>query len=121
MQYAENTALAAGVVFPSWDSDEIERTLLKEIRKIEPYEPGNFYKRELPCILALLEDVEEELKAIIIDGFVSLGSNEKAGLGLHLYNAIDQSVPVIGVAKKAFIDTPKECEVYRGAAQNHFL
>ena len=116
VQYTDNSALAAGVIFPRWDSDEIERILLKDIREIAPYEPGNFYKRELPCILALLEDVEEELEAIVIDGFVSLGSNEKAGLGMHLYNAIDKSAPIVGVAKKSFVDTPKECEIYRGSS-----
>ncbi|WP_020411213.1 endonuclease V [Microbulbifer variabilis] len=116
MQYADNTALAAGVIFPRWDSDEIERILLRDIGEIVPYESGNFYKRELPCILALLEDIEEELEAIVIDGFVSLGSIEKAGLGMHLYNAIDKSVPILGVAKKSFVDTPKECEIYRGCS-----
>ena len=114
VQYAENNALAAGLLFPHWNSDEIERVVIKEINEIAPYEPGNFYKRELPCILSLLEDVEEELEAIIVDGFVSLGSEEQEGLGMHLYNAIDRSIPVIGVAKKTFVDTPRECEVFRG-------
>lgn len=116
MQYAENNALAAGVLFPSWDSDEIERVILKEINEIAPYEPGNFYKRELPCILSLLESVDEDLEVIIVDGFVSLGSEEKEGLGMYLYNAINRTIPIIGVAKKAFLDTPKECEVFRGTS-----
>ena len=117
VQYAEETALAAGLLFPDWTSDVIESVLLKEMSGIAAYEPGNFYKRELPCILSLLEAVEEPLDAIVVDGFATLGSDEKAGLGMHLYDAIGQSVPVIGVAKRSFLDTPEACEVLRGSSE----
>lgn len=112
------TALAAGVLFADWISGEIERTVLTEIIQIAPYEPGSFYKRELPCILSLLKKVHEPLDVIIIDGYVQLGKAQKMGLGLHLYQALDEKIPIIGVAKKAFKDTPQACELLRGNSIN---
>jgi deoxyribonuclease V len=35
-------------------------------------------------------------------------------MGRHLYETIGKGVPVIGVAKRAFRDTPDECRVFRG-------
>lgn len=113
-QYAENSALAAGVLFHRWESSEFSKVIRKEINEIAPYEPGNFYKRELPCILSLLEDVHEPIEAIVIDGYVRLGNKARDGLGMHLFKAINQSIPVIGVAKKAFLETPEDCQIIRG-------
>ena len=118
VQYAENNALAAGLFFPDWESDKIDQQILKTIDQIAPYEPGAFYKRELPCILSLLEDVDRSLEAIVIDGFVTLGDDKKDGLGMHLYNNIQQTIPIIGVAKKAFVGTPENCQIFRGKSNN---
>jgi hypothetical protein len=35
------------------------------------YEPGQFYRRELPYVLALLESLESS-PAVVVDGFVWL-------------------------------------------------
>ena len=119
IQYGDNTAVAAGVLFSTWVDSQCEREFTKQITGIEPYEPGSFYKRELPCIMALLADVDiDELTAIVVDGYVVLGQEEKPGLGLYLYEAIDRAVPVIGVAKNRFADTPEKCEVLRGSSQS---
>lgn len=118
VQYEDNSALAAGVIFPMWSSTEPNRYITKSISGIEPYEPGAFYKRELPCILSLLEDVNEHLEIIVVDGFVTLGKEETKGLGMYLFEALNEKTTVIGVAKKAFKDTPKACEVYRGESLN---
>lgn len=114
VQYEKNSALAAGIIFEHWESDIVFKKVVKEIKHVEPYEPGSFYKRELPCILALLEIIPETLDTIIIDGFVTLGANHADGLGMHLYRALDEAIPIIGVAKKSFKDTPKDCEIFRG-------
>ncbi len=58
------------------------------------------------------------IDSFIIDGYVWLGEN-RGGLGLHLYQALQQVVPVIGVAKTRF----QGCEnwaipVWRGAGKN---
>lgn len=114
VHYNEHTALAAGVLFNNWQSDESCRCLIKPVLGIEPYEPGAFYKRELPCILSLLEDLRELPATIVVDGYVTLGEEKRKGLGMHLHEALDGAVSVIGVAKQAFKDTPKNCEIYRG-------
>ena len=42
-------------------------------------------KRELPCILALLQDITVEPLIVVVDGYVTLGKHHKPGLGMHLY------------------------------------
>lgn len=119
IQYGDNSATAAGVLFSTWVDSQSDREFTKQISNIEPYEPGSFYKRELPCIMALLSDVDiDELTAIVVDGYAVLGQAEKPGLGMYLYEAIDRAVPVIGVAKNKFADTPEKCEIFRGRSQS---
>ena len=114
---SDNTATVAGILFPKWESDEVERILVKQIDKVAAYEPGSFYKRELPCITSLLNDIDDELEAIIIDGYVTLGREQKPGLGMHLYKSRGEEVPLIGVAKNKFLGTPQEYQVFRGKSK----
>ena len=76
VQYEDDSAVAAGVLFSSWMDEACDgkssppenRTVTKTVTGIAPYEPGNFYKRELPCILKLLDEVNlDEVTAIVID------------------------------------------------------
>jgi len=67
---------------------------------VRPYISGEFYRRELPCILELLKAFPVALREIIVDGYVQLGS--KPGLGKHLFTALEGCIPVIWVAKSAF-------------------
>jgi deoxyribonuclease V len=74
--------------------------ILKYLKHIEEYTSGEFYKRELPCILSLLgKNHFDNIEAIIVDGFVYLDDQNKLGLGGHLYERLPYKVPVIGVAK----------------------
>lgn len=113
----DNSATVAGIVFSEWESDAIERIIVKELDKVAPYESGLFFKRELPCILGLLDDIDQPLEAIIVDGYVTLGESNKPGLGMYLYESIGRTVPVIGVAKTEFVKTPEECRVFRGKSR----
>ncbi|AKN31041.1 endonuclease V [Clostridium carboxidivorans P7] len=111
--YYENYAKASCVVF---QKDEEERILAEYnvlIDEINEYIPGQFYKRELPCILKLLDKVKENLDFIIVDSFVWLNDSKK-GLGGYLYEALNCKTPVIGVAKTFFKDSTNYLEVYRG-------
>jgi deoxyribonuclease V len=117
VDYREDNALAAGVLFENWEDCEPTRQLTLQIDQVADYEPGQFYKRELPCILSLLKQFEVRPKYIIVDGYVCLGVAKKAGLGQHLYNALDGEIAVIGVAKSRFQDTPDAAELYRGSSQ----
>ncbi len=70
---------------------------------VEPYESGSFYKRELPCILAVLKLVDlTDVEAIVVDGYVYVDDNERPGLGARLYAELDGAYPVVGVAKTSF-------------------
>lgn len=68
--------------------------------------------REWLCILKLLEYHEIRTDCIAIDGFVYLDGVGKAGLGKHLYDALEGGVNVIGVAKRPFKDISDYFAVY---------
>ncbi|MBD3287301.1 endonuclease V, partial [candidate division KSB1 bacterium] len=53
VNYTHHTATAAGILFHEWIDEEPSKQLITQINNVNNYEPGNFYKRELPCILAL--------------------------------------------------------------------
>jgi deoxyribonuclease V len=114
--YQDQKAIVAGVSFHFWDAPKPAEEMVIEMEtdRVEEYEPGQFYKRELPCILALLETLETFPEIIVIDGYVHLGIEQKPGLGQRLYDAIEGKAIVIGVAKTRFQDTPESAEVYRG-------
>lgn len=116
--HPDDSATVAGLLFDDWESNQITETLLKSIPKVAEYEPGKFYKRELPCLLALIADVKPELETIVIDGFVTLGANQRPGLGMYLYQELREEIPTIGVAKSRFNQTPAETEILRGNSQN---
>src|SRR5262249_9722907 len=99
VDYRDDRALAAGVLFRAWTDADSALEVVHTIEQAEPYVPGQFYKRELPCLLAVLAEVTEPLDAIVIDGYVWLQDEQTPGLGGHLYEALGRKVPVIGVAK----------------------
>jgi deoxyribonuclease V len=111
--YKKKTAVVGGVLFSSWTDAVPEKEFITSCRIQGNYVPGQFYKRELPCIAALLKLITEKFDCIIVDGFVYLGRDRKPGLGRHLYDSLGGKVAVIGVAKAPFKDTPKSCEVLR--------
>jgi deoxyribonuclease V len=53
--YYSNQARAACIVFNTWSSDTANQVYAREISGVEPYQPGEFYKRELPPVLKILE------------------------------------------------------------------
>ena len=83
---------------------------------IAEYVPGEFYKRELPCIKNLYVKINEpNIDCIIVDGFVVLDDVGKLGLGGYLYEYLAQKIPVIGVAKTNFATLEKyKTAVLRG-------
>lgn len=115
--YQRDEAIVAGVLFHDWPDEKPVRELVISCAIPESYLPGQFYRRELPCIAALLEQISEKLDCIVIDGFVYLGQSRKPGLGKHLRNVLDQKVAVIGVAKSPYKETPQSSEVLRGSSR----
>lgn len=113
VDYREGKAVAAGIAFNDWEAPVPDSTFIAQTDQVEEYQPGEFYKRELPIILLLLEQLPELPQMIVIDGYVYLDRSQKAGLGLHLYKALNAKVAIIGVAKSRFQDIPSETEVFR--------
>jgi len=117
VHYANSTATAAGVLFEHWSDPEPKREYVQKIEEVAPYESGHFYKRELPCILKLLKTHRLSVDCIVVDGYVYLDDDLRPGLGKYLFDALDGSVIVIGVAKAAFQSTSKESEILRGKSE----
>ena len=104
--YTEENAYTVGVFFSKWDDTEPLKIIKRIIKPEYPYVPGEFYKRELPCIMDLLGGVDfDSLSTIIVDGFVRIEKDGEmvSGLGEHLYDEVkDWGISVIGVAKSKF-------------------
>ncbi|TCW85638.1 endonuclease V [Burkholderia sp. SRS-46] len=114
VSYSDDSALAAGIVIESWESNVVVERLTAKVDGLASYIPGKFYLRELPCIIELLKHVGHPLECVVVDGYVTLGADECPGLGMRLWQHLDGKVPVIGVAKTKFLGTPKCTEILRG-------
>jgi deoxyribonuclease V len=117
--YLEDTAKAVGALF-KWADTVTAQTISLSVDNIEPYVPGEFYKRELPCILKVIEQASlEQIDLIIIDGNVYIDNEGTFGLGGKLWEALGGKIPVIGVAKTSFKNTEeKVIPVERGQSKN---
>ncbi len=114
VDYRETDAVAAAVVAQSWDTGAAIETRTARITAVEPYKPGAFFERELPCILQVLALVKTDYRAIVIDGYVDLDEHGRPGLGAHLHMKIN--VVVVGVAKTAFHGSSFAVPVVRGTS-----
>ncbi|BDD11825.1 endonuclease V (plasmid) [Fulvitalea axinellae] len=118
--YFDKKAKTVCLGFKHWTDSEASVTLSETIASDEDYEPGAFYKKELPCIMNLLKRIDllpEDL--IVVDGYAILDDDGKIGLGGHLYEMLDRIVGVIGVAKTNFVRNQKnKREVFRGVSKN---
>ena len=106
------------IAFKQWDAEKAVSATITMLDSVADYEPGIFYKRELPCLLAAIAEYKEPITTVVVDAYVDLDESGRAGLGRHLYNALGQRVPVIGVAKTKFKDTPLHWELLRGESRN---
>jgi deoxyribonuclease V len=117
VQYDDTRSLgtAAAVLFARWDDMAAATEYTAVVENIQPYVPGEFFRRELPCLLAVLGKISEPLEALVVDGYVRL--NEKPGLGRHLSEHLPPGTPVIGVAKTRF-HSAAAVEVLRGDSKS---
>jgi deoxyribonuclease V len=115
--YSASGAKAAGVEFNDWSAAEPIRAWTSETGEAQAYIPGEFYKRELPCVLRLLSDHKLQPDCIVVDGFVYLDGSSKPGLGMHLFNALAGAIPIVGVAKTAYAGIPHRFQIIRGKSK----
>ena len=115
--YFENKAKTVCLKF---DYTEKNLTTYSEIiENCNEYIPGEFYRRELPCIISLLKQINtKDVNLIIVDGFVYLDDNFKMGLGAHLFKSLQNKIPIIGVAKTNFATIEElKISVFRGKSK----
>ena len=117
VSYRDRAAVVGAVLFRDWLDEKPVQEFVITCPTPYGYIPGQFFRRELPCITAMLEHVAQPLDFIVIDGFVYLGKEKKPGLGKHLRDSVNNKVVVIGVAKRPYLNTPKSTEVLRGRSR----
>jgi len=114
VHYGRNIAVAGGIAFSDW-SDNQETAVYRSLcREPAAYVSGQFFRREMPCILHLLDEHAITPDTIVIDGFIYLDGERVPGLGKHLFDALGQRIPVVGVAKGRYVKAPDSLRVYRG-------
>jgi deoxyribonuclease V len=117
VDYRERAAVAAAVVFRAWDDAQPTEERRLEIDGVPAsYESGQFYKRELPYLLALIGELKEPPEVVLVDGFVWLEGG-RAGLGAHLHEALGRTCAVVGVAKRPFQGAVSTRPLLRGDSQ----
>jgi deoxyribonuclease V len=114
VHYTNTHAVASCILFRDWSDAHPDLAITERVEDPAPYEPGRFYRRELPALLAVLSKFTLRPEVVIIDGYVWLGDWDRPGLGAHLHKALGGSVAVIGVAKKLFLPGPAVHTIRRG-------
>lgn len=120
VHYKKDYAKTVLLFFENFSSEKPTSIESHTTEDILEYEPGLFYKRELPCIMNALQGVNlEGVEIIIVDGYIYVDNEKSFGLGGYLYEALHKKYPIIGVAKTKFhknMETVKE--IYRGESKN---
>jgi deoxyribonuclease V len=114
VDYRDVGAVAAGVWFRGWTAAKAQHQAIATFDSVAEYEPGQFYRRELPCLLGVLQR-GPRADVVIVDGYVWLADGA-AGLGAHLHHAIGGVV--VGVAKTRFVGASDALEVCRGKSRS---
>ncbi len=118
VDYRPTETVAAALFFRAFADAMPEAERVARLPPAAPYEPGRFYLRELPALLAVLAQAPAPPSLVIVDGFVWLDVG-RPGLGARLHEALG-GTPVIGVAKRPFRDAPA-IPVLRGASRTPLL
>ena len=117
--YAAEAAGVACVLAESWTAPAPLAEISKRVACTPAkYEPGCFYKRELPLLRTLIDGLESAPAVFVIDGYVWLGSKNKLGLGAHLFESVGRTIPVVGVAKTPYRDDAWSAQVLRGKSRH---
>ncbi len=53
--YSDAAAYGAGITFRDWTGANALEERLVQLSDVQEYEPGQFFRRELPCLLAVLK------------------------------------------------------------------
>ncbi|MDT5039632.1 MAG: deoxyribonuclease [Actinoplanes sp.] len=61
------------------------------VAQVAEYEPGSFFRRELPATRAVLDGVQD-LGLLVVDGYVDLDPDGRPGLGAHVHDETGMAV-----------------------------
>jgi deoxyribonuclease V len=114
VDYRDSGAVAAGLWFHGWTASVGEFETTVRLPRVAAYEPGAFFRRELPCLLAVLAQGPRP-DVVVVDGYVWL-TDGLAGLGEHLHAAVGGVV--VGVAKTKFAGCTSAVAVFRGKSRS---
>jgi deoxyribonuclease V len=121
VDYRDPGAVAACVLLRDWADAEPCGEHVEKIAAVEPYEPGEFFRRELPCLRAVLGRTAAPVDVVVIDGYVWLdAAATRPGLGAHLFEALGRRTPVVGVAKTQFAGAAGVA-VFRGGSRRPLI
>lgn len=116
----DGTAVAACLGFHAWTADRATASWIVRVDAVEPYVPGALYRRELPCLLAVIARAGRSFDAIVVDAYVTLDAAGTPGLGAHLDRALrsrgEERSAIIGVAKTPYRAATTAIPVLRGAS-----
>jgi deoxyribonuclease V len=71
VHYVAGSGCAGCVTFADWADSKPQREYVTQRRDVHEYQPGEFWKRELPCLLAALDTVDVTLQTVVIDRVTS--------------------------------------------------
>ena len=114
VHYLDSGAARAALVLSGTGTFEViaaERVVV--VPEVAEYEPGAFFRRELPCLRAVLAGVAD-VSLLVVDGYVDLDPDGRPGLGAHAHAEL--GIAVIGVAKSRFATATHAVPVMRGGA-----
>jgi deoxyribonuclease V len=114
----KSQAVGAAILFRDWEDAVPVSEYTAVFKGVAPYAPGEFFRRELPCLAAVFAKIQEPVEILVIDGYVQL--DERPGLGAHLYQHLGGNISVIGVPKSRF-HSAKAVEVLRGKSRSPLL
>lgn len=115
VQYQDTGGARAAAVLadePTFATIVAERVV--DLATVADYQPGAFFRRELPAIEAVLA-LAPPVRLVIVDGYVDLDPDGRPGLGAHVHARM--KVPVIGVAKTRFRTATHAVPVQRGTSR----
>lgn len=120
--YSAAASVAACALIDDWEAPTpISVHSFQILGSPADYEPGRFFLRELPLLLELLFSLKSQVSVAVVDGYVWLSGDGRAGLGAHLFDQLGGACPVIGVAKTRYRGDTWSNEVFRAASKRPLL
>lgn len=114
--YRPAEVVTACVGVHTWtDAMPAAETVIRTAGRPPEYQPGAFYRRELPYLVAIVAALVQRPQLIVVDGYVWLGPG-RPGLGAHLHAILGGDIAIVGVAKRPFRDAAA-ISVIRGISQ----